>query len=107
MVSSSLSGYPANHLVDESIRTYWSAATGNDSEWVQSDLGEISTVHAVQINYADQNVDSTFYGKSSGVYHRYKLLHSTDGKKWHILVDKSKNLADDPNDLLYRIHCAI
>jgi xylan 1,4-beta-xylosidase len=104
MVSSSLSGYPANHLVDESIRTYWSAKTGDDSEWVQSDLGEICTVHAVQINYADQNVDSTFFGKSSGVYHQYKLLHSEDGKKWKVLVDKSKNRTDVPHDYIELEH---
>jgi hypothetical protein len=99
-VSSSLSGYPANNAVDESIRTWWSAKTSNTNEWIQSDLGEISTVHAIQINYADQNVDSTFLGKSVGVYHQYKLLASVDGKNWMTIVDKSKNITDVPHDYI-------
>ncbi len=37
-VSSSLSGHPANHVVDESIKTYWSAESGDANEWIQSDL---------------------------------------------------------------------
>src|SRR5687768_2739071 len=97
-VSSSISGYPGNNAVDENIRTYWSAASGGASEWIQSDLGEACTVNAIQINYADQNVDSTFFGKSIGVFHQYKILHSTDGKKWNLLIDKSKNQSDVPHD---------
>lgn len=95
-VSSTLGGYHANYAVDESIRTYWSAATGNAGEWLQSDLGELCTVRAVQVNFADQ--DAEFLGKSSGVFHRYKLWHSADGKKWEILVDKSANRSDVPHD---------
>jgi hypothetical protein len=41
--------------VDESIKTYWSASTADKGEWIQTDLGDISTVNAVQINYADQD----------------------------------------------------
>jgi hypothetical protein len=37
--------------VDENIKTYWSAASSNENEWIQSDLGAISTVYAIQINY--------------------------------------------------------
>ena len=39
-VSSTLGGYAANNAVDENIRTYWSAATGNPHEWIQTDLGQ-------------------------------------------------------------------
>jgi len=97
-VSSSLEGYPANNAVDESIRTYWSAKTSNPNEWIQTDLGDIVTVNAVQINYADQDVDTTFLGKISGLYHQYKLLWSADGQKWNLLVDKSSNKTDVPHD---------
>ena len=55
-VSSTLGGYVPNNAVDELTKTYWSAATGNKGEWIQTDLGNISTVNAVQINYADQDV---------------------------------------------------
>ena len=96
LVSSTLGGHAANLAVDESIETYWSAKTANANEWIQSDLGEISTVHAVQINYADQ--DATFLGKSLGVSHQYLLKGSLDGKSWFVLTDKTKNQKDVPHD---------
>lgn len=95
-VSSVLGAYSANHAVDESIKTYWSAASANKGEWIQTDLGELSTVHAVQINYADQ--DAEFLGKQTAIYHQYKLYYSTDGKKWQVLADKSANRKDVPHD---------
>ncbi len=95
-VSSTLGGYHSNNAVDEDIRTYWSAATGNKGEWIQSDLGEVSTVNAIQINYADQ--DAEFLGKTLGKYHQYKLWQSDDGKKWKILIDKSNNKTDIPHE---------
>lgn len=97
-VSSTLGSYVANHAVDENIKTYWSAATGNKGEWIQTDLGALSEVRGIQINYADQDVDSSFLGKSAGVYHQYRLWHSTDGKKWQLLVDKSQNHTDVPHE---------
>ena len=95
-VSSTLGGYFANNAVDESIKTYWSAATANKGEWIQTDLGNISSVRAIQINYADQ--DAEFLGKSTGVYHQYKIYESRDGKLWKVLVDKSQNKKDVPHD---------
>src|SRR5690606_32127979 len=80
----------------EDIKTYWSAATGNAGEWIQSDLGQVSTVRAIQINYADQ--DATIMGKQPGLYHQYKLYGSADGKNWQVLVDKSRNQTDVPHD---------
>ena len=97
-VSSTYGSYAANHAVDENIKTYWSATTSDENEWIQSDLGTISTVNAVQINYADQDVE--FLGKSLGVYHQYKILESKDGKKWNLMVDKSKNTTDVPHDYI-------
>lgn len=97
-VSSTYASFSANQAVDESIKTYWCASTANPGEWILSDLGKISTVHAVQINYADQDV--TFLGKSIGVYHQYKLYYSLDGKEWHVLVDKSNNKKDVPHDYI-------
>ncbi|WP_428654024.1 family 43 glycosylhydrolase [Runella sp.] len=99
-VSSSLSGFTPNYAVDEDIKTYWSAATANKGEWIQSDLGAVSTVNAIQINYADQDVDSMYLGKFTNIYHQYKLWHSPDGKKWHLLVDKSQNRTDVPHDYI-------
>lgn len=97
-VSSTLGSFTANNAVDESIKTYWSARTANKGEWIQSDLGKISTVQAVQINYADQ--DAEFIGKQTGIFHQYKLWYSLDGKKWMILADKSLNKTDVPHDYI-------
>ena len=97
-VSSALGTYSANNANDEDLKTYWSAATANKGEWIQTDLGNISTVNAIQINYADQDVDSDRLGKVNGQYHQYKLYSSTDGKKWTLLVDKSNNKTDMPHE---------
>ncbi|TDB60417.1 family 43 glycosylhydrolase [Arundinibacter roseus] len=94
--SSSLGGYQPNLAVDEDIKTYWSAKSGNKGEWFETDLGELSTVQAVQINYADQ--DAGTLGKVTDQYHQYILYHSKDGKKWEVLVDKSANKKDVPHD---------
>lgn len=95
-VSSTLESFYANNAVDESIKTYWSAKTANKGEWIQSDLGGVSTVNAIQINYADQ--DAEFIGKQTNIYHQYKLYYSTDGRKWNLLIDKSNNQTDVPHD---------
>jgi xylan 1,4-beta-xylosidase len=97
-VSSTLGGYLPNFAVDEDIKTYWSAETGNLNEWIQTDLGNISIVNAIQINYADQ--DAEFLGKSLNVGHCYKLFESKEGKKWNLLVDKSQNKTDVPHDYI-------
>jgi xylan 1,4-beta-xylosidase len=101
-VSSTLGGYVANNAVDEDIKTYWSAASADEGEWIQSDLGSVYTVRAIQINYADQ--DAQFLGKSEGVYHQYRIFESRDGKKWNLLVDKSMNRADIPHDYVELEH---
>lgn len=97
-VSSVLGAHYPNFANDENIKTYWSAATSNAGEWIQSDLGALSTVRAIQINYADQDAD--ILGKRTDIYHQYKLWHSKDGKKWEILVDKSANKTDVPHDYI-------
>jgi len=84
--------------VDEVTKTYWSATSGNAGEWIQTDLGNLSTVNAVQINYADQ--DAEFLGKQQGIFHQYKLYYSTDGKTWKVLIDKSNNKTDVPHDYI-------
>ncbi len=100
MVSSTYASYAPNNAVDENIKTYWSAASGSKGEWIQTDLGNISTVNAVQINYADQDVDSAFLGKIPNIFHQYKLYASIDGKKWNVIADKSNNKTDIPHEYL-------
>jgi hypothetical protein len=64
-----------------------------------TDLGETSTINAIQINYADQDVE--LMGKpetTSG--HKYIIYASDDAKNWKILIDKSKNTKDVPHDYI-------
>lgn len=97
-VSSTLGAFTANNAVDENIKTYWSAKSDAKGEWIQTDLGALSQVKAVQINYADQ--DAAFLGKQTGIYHQYCLWYSADGKSWKILADKSLNQKDVPHDYI-------
>ena len=99
-VSSSLPGYSANFAVDEQMKTYWSAASSKKGEWIETDLGEVSTLKALQLNYADQDVDSSFLGKMNGIYHQYQVLGSKDGQKWELIIDKSQNKTDVPHDYI-------
>ena len=94
--SSTLSAFSPNFAVDEDIKTCWSAKSGDPGEWLQTDLGELSTVRAIQINYADQ--DAEIMGKPAGVFHRYVIRGSVDGESWFVVVDKSSNMTDVPHD---------
>jgi len=98
-VSSTLGGFQPNFAVDEDIKTYWSAKTGNKGEYIMTDLGEKSTINAIQINYADQDAD--IMGKpETTTGHKYIIYSSNDGKKWDVLADKSKNSKDVPHDYI-------
>ena len=98
LVSSTLGGLAPNFAVDEDIKTHWSAATANPGEFIQSDLGALSTIHAIQINYADQ--DAELMGKHPGLKHRYKLFASKDAQTWQTIIDKSTNDTDVPHDYI-------
>ncbi|MBL7869180.1 MAG: discoidin domain-containing protein [Flavobacterium lindanitolerans] len=98
-VSSTLGGFKPNFSNDEDIKTYWSAKTGAKGEYLISDLGEKSTIHAIQINFADQDVE--LMGKpETTTGHKYIIYSSNDGKSWKIAVDKSKNTKDVPHDYI-------
>ncbi|MEZ0004862.1 xylan 1,4-beta-xylosidase [Flavobacterium sp. 28YEA47A] len=98
-VSSTLGGFQPNFSNDEDIKTYWSAKTAAKGEYLISDLGEKSTINAIQINYADQDVE--LMGKpETTTGHKYIIYSSNDGKNWKIAVDKSKNTKDVPHDYI-------
>src|SRR5690606_33995846 len=49
-----------------------------------------------QVNYHDYQ--SNLFGRLPGLYHRYRIEGSSDGKTWRTLVDRSENYKDVPND---------
>lgn len=94
--SSETEGYSGHHLVDENVKTFWLAQQNGPQEWVEIDLGNPSTVRSIQINYHDHN--SGLYGKIEGLFHRYEVKTSLDGKEWVTVVDRSNSFKDVPND---------
>ncbi|RKN79328.1 family 43 glycosylhydrolase [Ulvibacterium marinum] len=94
--SSHISGYDPKNMVDENIKTFWLAQENNEGQWIEINLERPSLVCAIQVNYNDYKSD--MYGKIPGLYHQYTIEASLDGKNWEILVDRSSNIKDVPND---------
>src|SRR5687768_7205481 len=94
--SSSVAPYTAENITDESVKTFWVAEKNDDKQWIEIDLVNQAKVNAIQVNYHDYKSD--MYGKIPGLYHRYLIEGSVDGKNWITLVDKKNNYKDVPND---------
>jgi len=95
--SSSLEGHDVALAADEQVRTWWSAATGDAGEWFEMDLGREKRVEAVQLNFAEEQVDTTRLDRD---YTAYRLLGSSDGEAWEVLVDASKNRRTNPHSFV-------
>jgi hypothetical protein len=93
--SSALDGHPPEAAVEEESRTWWSAATKAPGEWLQVDLGPGRTIHAVQVNFAEEGV--TARGAVLGFAQRYRVEISDDGTTWRGLIDQSANTRDVPH----------
>jgi hypothetical protein len=93
--SSSLDDHTPELAVDEDVRSWWSAKSGDAGEWLQVDLGAAKTIEALQINFADEG--ATRSGRSSDTY-RYVIEVSSDAKAWHTVVDHEKEGRDAPDD---------
>lgn len=85
---------------DEDIRTWWSAATNNTGEWISVDMSGPVTVHALQINFADQ--DCTLVGQRAAPADRYKYYveYYSSSKKWVAIpeLDVRNNQRDHPHN---------
>jgi hypothetical protein len=95
--SSEMDGHPASSAVDENVRTWWSAKTGAAGEWFSLDLGYVSRICALQVNFAEEGC-SQFGREGEPLYHQYLIECSRDGKNWVPLVDKRNNREDVPHD---------
>lgn len=96
--SSSMASFGPGKANDEQIETWWSAATGNEGEWWQVDLGDKMTVNAVHVNFADQ--DFPVYSRDAGLHYQYYVESSADGKKWERIIDRTANEKDMPHELI-------
>jgi len=97
-VSSELADHPKKNAVDEEIRTYWSAQTGNKGEWISIDLQKECTINAIQVNFAESQTN--LHGRDNKIYYQYALEYSNDNKIWKFLADKRQNQTDAPHDYI-------
>lgn len=102
--SSYVKEYTPAALIDETTKSFWLAEANNDNQWVMIDLQNEAEVCAIQINYHDYQ--SNMYGRYEGLYHRYYVEGSSDGKNWKILVDRRRSYKDTPNDYVELAHPA-
>ena len=111
--SSFTDGHEPEKATEENVRTWWRAASTDRSEWLQIDLGREFSVHAVQINFADDKIDIPCPGPVRGgsqaryieerdLATQWKLTGSVDGKNWFVVEDKSEARTDLTHDLIIR-----
>lgn len=108
------SGINAACAVDENIRTWWSAASNRPGEWLEIDLKQVSRVHAVQVNFADEALyldkpccdakdeEQGRYIERAPQCTRWLLEGSVDGENYFIIEDKRNAATDLPHDLVIR-----
>ncbi|CAF1273253.1 unnamed protein product [Adineta steineri] len=96
--SSYYDNYKPENIVDENVKTFWVAEKNDNQQWIEIDLVNFGIVHAIQINYHDYK--SNIFGKVQGLYHRYLIESSINGKNWSILIDRKNNYKDVPNDYI-------
>lgn len=95
-VSSTDSIHVAANATDESMRTYWAAASDKPGEWISVDLLAPKKVRAIQINHYDHK--TTQHDRANDLYHRYRVYSSLNGSDWTLVIDKSDNDKDVPHD---------
>lgn len=94
--SGALQNFTCDKITDENVKTFWVAPENNHKQWLEIDLENPADVYAIQVNYFDYKSD--LYGKIPDLQHRYIIKGSLNGKDWFVLVNRSKNFKDVPND---------
>lgn len=111
VASSCTEGHGPENSVDENAQTWWQAASSEAGEWLQLDLGETMDVRAVQINFADDQIDIPVPGRfhtegtpryidDAVIYTRWKLEGASDGKAFGVIVDKTEAETDLSHDFV-------
>ncbi len=88
--------YEAAHAVDENVRSWWSAASGHEGEWLQLDLAKSCRVNAIQVNFADQGATAKDEFMADG--YGYTILVSDNGRDWSTVVDHRTDPRDAPHE---------
>lgn len=91
--SSETPGHEASFAVDENIRTYWAANAADPCPVLTLNLGMVTEIRAVQINFADHHCCRYADAPPQGCA-RFIVEASGDDKQWHRLSDLSQNAED-------------
>ncbi|MGI5990583.1 MAG: family 43 glycosylhydrolase [Lachnospiraceae bacterium] len=111
--SSSSEGKGPERAADENAKTWWQAGSGEPGQWLLMDLGEVQDVHAVQINFADDDSDllnvsipgalqgvqgERFIDPGENLKTRWILEASSDGKHYAVIADRKNANTNLPHD---------
>ena len=109
--------YDPQNVSDENVQTWWKAdpqKASESSQWISLDLGKICDVHAVQLNFADDDLRPELpeeFGLRDALMQerwidrtpqktRWLLEGSENGTDWMALCDKRQAETDLPHDLV-------
>lgn len=113
IASSSTEGKGPENIADENVQTWWQAATNTSEEWIMLDLGKNYDVRAIQINFADDEINIPVPGEIRGTTQaryieeantvtKYLLEGSVDGDTYFVIEDKREADTDLSHDFLVR-----
>ncbi|RTE09193.1 family 43 glycosylhydrolase [Paenibacillus whitsoniae] len=114
--SSCEEGKEASKATNENVQSWWKAATNASGEWLEVDLKHVCDVHAVQLNFADDQMNLPLPEgatlKQVGETRRYLderqhvtrwlLEGSVDGIEYFVIEDKSEADTDLSHDLVVK-----
>lgn len=114
--SSFVEGYEPSKATNENVQNWWKAASNTSGEYIEIDLQQECDVHAIQINFADDQLNmplpegaqlhkaghiSRFIDQRKFVT-RWLLEGSLDGKSYFVIEDKSNADTDLSHDFVVR-----
>ncbi|OAS17839.1 discoidin domain-containing protein [Paenibacillus oryzisoli] len=112
-------GKEASKAADENTQSWWRAASNEPGEWLEIDLKHVCDLRAVQINFADDQLDLSFPNgvtpMENGVINitkryldermhvtRWLLEGSIDGEDYFVMEDKSCVDSDLSHDFVVK-----
>ncbi|WP_204605337.1 family 43 glycosylhydrolase [Cohnella boryungensis] len=109
-------GKDASKATNENVQTWWKAASNRSGEWFEVDLKQVCDVRAVQINFADDQLNLPLpegatlqqvgqiqrYLDERKHVTRWLLEGSVDGTEYFVMEDKSEADTDLPHDLVVK-----
>ncbi len=109
--SSFTEGHEPAKAAEENVQTWWQAQSTSKEEWLCLDLGGSFDVHAVQINFADDEIKmecpgeirpgtQARYIEERDLITRWKLEASADGENWFTVCDRTQADTDLSHDLI-------